>query len=266
MLRVLICTLVVSLAPACKTFRPDNPKVSLGVSGMMLDLTGQGRMDSLIGANKQVNDYVDIGRSLSLSGLSFGFGSSAVWGDGLAGAELHYLYWTSPDLARGMLTQDFGDLRRNDTIKSESKLNQIRLQYIVKVAEYDIEDVTLRAGVGAGMHHNFFDVDMRAANAARSQTIDFADDGIPVAIVRAQAEWKPLRGTIEGAFSHGNWGDIDGTVLDLKAVLEYRMQNGIWVWGGYRAYDLPASGSKQGADFDFDMELAGWIFGIRMDF
>ncbi|MFQ5505524.1 MAG: hypothetical protein ACE5F1_12105, partial [Planctomycetota bacterium] len=215
-----------------------------------------------------LNPFVGIGPSLALRDRETGVGGTLSYGDRFSGLELGFFREEIKQFKTpGQMEENFGHLNRGDRVTSESLLNLLRINYVYPLIENrTLAEATLRLGAGLGIHHTEFKLDAKEINGARRQTLAFKDDlGVPMLLLRAEADYKPFRARIDFGWNRGDYGGLNGTFLDVGLSLHYRVQKGVSGFVGYWRYDLPGEDAKDDLLFEFDMRLAGWIAGVRFD-
>lgn len=256
-----------NLPGACAfSLMPDKPRVALAAIGGALKLDGSARMASTPGTQ---NNAVDLKSGLNVADREFAVGGRLSWGDGFHGPEFSYLRWEEKKFDTvGLLEAPFGMLHQGDMTTSEVLFQQYQLNYIAKLFEPAIDPLTFRIGGGLGIHHNKFRLEAKSQGNPpdRIQNVKFQDNGLPILRARLEAELRPFTLRFDGGFTDGDFGDIDGTLLDLHVSLRYRIQRGISAWAGFWRYDLPAKGTRDFLPFEFDMDLSGYTLGVRFEF
>jgi len=246
---------------------PAKPVLSITPMAAIVKLEGDAAMDSP-GSPPIQNPPVNIGSSLNLDDRETGVGGTLAYGDGFSGFEFNFFRFKVKRFkVNGIMEHDFGNLLRGDEVHSESLFNQIRANYIAPVLEDDkLTQATLRLGLGAGLHYNDFRLETQEINLAREQTLKFDSGfGVPMLLLRGDAEYKPFRARVDVGWSHGAYSGMDGNFLDLGLTVHYHIQKGISAWIGYWYYELPGDDQKDGLAFKFDMRYTGYMAGIRFD-
>ncbi len=247
---------------------PKNSKVAATPLGFILEFEGRGKMEAPFSGGKAAGQELDLGSSMGIGDRDDGVGATFSYGDGFGGVELSVIRWEQQTVRmNGIMEADFGHLDQNDTVKTDILLNQIRLDYIKSLFEHKVSSVTLRAGLGFGLHHNEVRMKAEDTGSIRKQNLKYKDKyGAPLLRARFEAEAKPFRVRCDLGYSEGDYGGIEGTLFDWAFTLHYKVQRGVTGFAGYWHYQLPGAGAQEDLEFRIDGELNGYMAGLRWDF
>ncbi len=270
MRRVLLLACILPLV-GCSSIRlfPKKPKVTFSPEIADLKLQGRASMQSVSSGTVINNPRISLGTSLNLSDRDNAYGGRLSYGDGFAGIGFRFIQFSENAVkTTGTVEDNFGTLRPGDKVRSEFRWNNYAFDYLVNLYETKkwIPKTLLRFGAGISIQHNDGAVEAISQFTPHQQTISFQDDfGIPMLLLRAEGEYKPVKVRLNIGLSHGNYGGFNGDFLDLRLSGQYKIQRGISAYAGFWHYNFPAEGSKDGLAFDFSSSIEGFFAGLRFD-
>ena len=206
---------------------------------------------------------VDVGSDLDLGGTEH---VPMVRAEGDLGPFLLTASWfsTSQD-GTGFVNADFGDITAGSTVDTE-----IDASIASGRAIFDFIDTDL-VKTGLGVAVDYVDLELRAEEDTFgiSEDIDI-QQAVPLLAAHGAVRIPlpidmALRLDLHAAGIAAEFGDVDGTMLDLEAVLR-----GEWSWfglfAGYRYILVDIEGEIDDEFFDGDVNLSGWQVGLTVRF
>ncbi len=257
--------------PIAEDFRllPKKAKYSAEPVAGAVELSGRAKMQSGSAFGPVDNSFVDVEGGLNMGDRDTLVGGRVAYDDGFAGVSAAvFHYKTRLFKSPGELVDDFGNLNVGDKVFSESRYTHFRLDWVLPlVARQGPGKVDLLFGAGLSVQHDEFKLDAHNEPKTRRQVLTFKDTaGVPKILLRGEARWSSFKLRGEFAWMSGDFGGINGALLDFGASLHYQVQRGISAWAGYWRHNLPGEGEKDGLGFEFDMSVQGYVAGIRYVF
>jgi len=169
---------------------------------------------------------------------------------------------TSQD-GTGITTADFGNISAGSTVDSEIDLTLAQGRAIVDLIDTNL----VKLGLGLAVEWVDFELDSREQTLGLTESVDVAQL-VPLVAAHASAgidlPWvMPIRFDLNVAGMSLRYEDIDGTVLDVEALL--RGDGGRFGWFvGYRHALIQSDGEVDGQDFDGDITVSGWLIGLNV--
>ncbi|PIE24811.1 MAG: hypothetical protein CSA62_02990 [Planctomycetota bacterium] len=252
---------------------PDRPKLAIEAIGAMLTPAGTASMQTPSALGPVNQPEVGLPEHLNLTDRQFGYGGDLSYGDDFAGISFGFFSWEQGNVStKGILPYGFGRLAQGDEVQSVGEWQLYRLAWRVPVFEtsFDVKSRTkldLRLAAGLSLQHTEFRLRSEAQNAKRDNYIKIKDDyGFPLLSLRAEGEIQPLKLRLDLSVFDGKFDDIEGSILDASVTLHYQIQRGLSAWAGYWLYRLPAAGNQEKLGYSMDLELDGYLLGLRWEF
>ena len=210
-----------------------------------------------------LNDRVDVDSDLDLGGADYEplVRAEADFGPLIASAS----WFRMEQDGTSTLTADFGGISAGSTVASEIDIAVGQGRCVVDLLDTDV------AKLGLGVAADWFDLDLESKEATLGTTerVD-VEQLVPLLAAHGAVRFDlpllmPLRLDVNAAAITAHIGDIDGTVVDIEAIL--RGEAG-WLgfFAGYRYIYVSLDGEVSGDPFDGDIYLDGWMAGISVRF
>ena len=194
------------------------------------------------------------------------------YGDGFSGFDLDYLLLDMKTPTVGQTQDVWGSIPAGVDVLTEVKLEEIRLRYIAGLYDYQDEDEEkwFKAGLGVQLGHKELSLDVRQDGTSNSQKIKPTDDVTPYIAFRLAGGRGPIGVTADFAYND-DWaigtGDLEGRMFDLEIRASYYIEaQDLTLFGGYRRFDIPASGNEGPNRYDIDVTVDGYFFGFQFVF
>jgi hypothetical protein len=165
----------------------------------------------------------------------------------------------------GTVTADFGNITAGSTVDSDLDLTLAQGRLVLDFVDTSI----VKAGIGLAAE--WVDLDMKA----REQTFGLSEEVtvnqiLPLLAAHAAVGIElpylmPMRFDVNAAGLTLHIQDIDGTVLDLEALLRGDWDHIGW-FAGYRYVLVQTKGDIDNQRVEGDIQLAGWLAGISVRF
>lgn len=167
------------------------------------------------------------------------------------------------DSGDGTLSTAFGDspvLVSGAQVHSELDLTNVKAAYAFEIG---LGPVSLSPGIGV----DYFDMSVKVRDliGIASEQVDLQAP-IPIAFLRGNVDLGPLDFVGEVGYSAVKVKDIDGSFLDLEAMLAYQVTGLIDVFAGYRSMNLSVNGTIDSDSFDTDITISGFVIGGGLRF
>lgn len=186
-------------------------------------------------------------------------------GVGLVGLRLSGSGFRTEQKGTGTLSANFGNINAGTVVDTELDLGVAHGALTLDF--FDLEFARLGIGVGA----DYFDVDLHAESTLLP-TLTTADlnvqQAVPLAV--AQAEVKipviDLRGAVEVSGIAGRYGEIEGALFDVDAIVSMEPVDFVEIFAGYRWLRFEIDGTMDGQRFDGNIVLSGFFAGLGVRF
>jgi hypothetical protein len=157
---------------------------------------------------------------------------------------------------QGTLQADFGAIAAGTDVATDLDLWSVKSALAFEI---DLGRVQLSPGVAA----EYLDIDMLVRDDLGLTTEDLELQApVPLLFLRGELDLDGLGVVAEiGYVDVPEIDDVEGSLLDLEALLEARLGGHVHLFAGYRYLDLDLDGSVDGQDFAADLVLSGWILG-----
>jgi len=164
----------------------------------------------------------------------------------------------------GTLGADFGDLSVGTDVDSRLDLTAIHGALTLDIV--NVSFLRLAPGIGVDYFDLELDVD-EIGGALDSERIQL-DGPVPLVVVQAEAfpPFLPLELLVEAGGIGGEFGDFEGLLLDVEALLRWEVVDSVEIFAGYRYLSFEAEGTSSGNDFDADVLLNGVLVGAGIRF
>jgi hypothetical protein len=171
---------------------------------------------------------------------------------------------TSQD-GTGTVTADFGDITAGSTVESEIDLTLVQARAVFDVLDLDM----VKLGLGLAAEWVDFHFDQREQVFGLSETIDVTQV-VPLIAAHGAVgielpHFVPLRFDVNAAGMSLNLSDLDGTILDVEALLRADFDR-VGCFVGYRYILIQTDGNIDDQSVDANVTLAGWIAGVSVRF
>jgi hypothetical protein len=181
----------------------------------------------------------------------------------LAGFDLALSGFKTSQTGTGTVTADFGDITAGSTV--DSKLAIALAHGSLCYDMVDTKPFTFGAGIGA----DYFDLDMDVHNVAfgLDESVQIRQ-AIPLLVARGVVRTPviPLDLQLEVGAITGHVEDLDGTLVDVEALLHCKVVGPLALYGGYRYVHGQFQGSTNNRDFDADVTVSGFLLGATFRF
>lgn len=160
------------------------------------------------------------------------------------------------DDGTGVLQADFGNnLTAGTAVRSEFDLFAAKAAYAFEIG---IGPVSVSPGIAV----DYLDLDVRARDL-----IGIADERvqlnapIPLAFLRGEVDLDIVSAVVETGYMRVDVEDVDGSLLDVEAMLMAHPTDLLDVFVGYRLLNLKIDGEIDNDAFDTDIRLGGFFIG-----
>lgn len=181
----------------------------------------------------------------------------------LAGFDLALTGFKTSQTGTGTVTADFGNITAGSTV--DSKLDLALAHAALCYDFVETSPVTLGAGIGA----DYFDLDMNVHNVAFAldESVQIRQ-AIPLLVARGVVRTPvvPLDLQLEASGIAGHFEDFDGSLLDVEALLHWKIVGPLAMYGGYRYVHCDFQGTTDGRAFDADVTVSGFLLGATFRF
>ncbi len=208
-------------------------------------------------------DAIDLSSELSLDDadlavmpraeLDFGMLDIGAWG------------FATKASGRGTASADFGDITAGSEVVSDLdlKLGQLRL-----LCDF-LDTPALEVGVGLAAEWVDVQLDVHEVVFGLDESID-VQQAVPLLAARAALDLGalglvPLSFELAAAGMKATFADIDGTILDVEALLRWRF-GAFGVFAGWRYLMIQFDGVSSGQTFNGDVTLSGAVAGLNLRF
>jgi len=163
----------------------------------------------------------------------------------------------------GSVTAGFGSITAGSTVNSK-----LDMGFVHGRATFDLLDakwLTLGAGLGA----DYVDIKLDAKEIVFGLDESIAvKQALPLVVARGvvRPPMLPIDFALEVSGITGHYQDIDGTLIDVEALLHYNVVGPLSVFGGYRFIHFAIKGSASGRSFDGNVGLSGFLLGASFRF
>jgi hypothetical protein len=192
-------------------------------------------------------------------------------GDGFSGFRIDYYRFDENTTRHGVLDADWGNLLAGDVVRMDATMDEVRVGYVLPIGRIETtwreRPLTFQFAGGAVLAHRMIDLHARTEDGARRQNVKIEDAGVVYPAARARAAWREFALDAEYAISPelNFGGDFDHVLQDLEIRASYTLpMRELTVFAGYRYSELPASGIESGLEFDADLRLDGFEFGVTL--
>jgi hypothetical protein len=161
----------------------------------------------------------------------------------------------------GTLTANFGEnLTAGVPVRSDLEIASLKGSYLFQI---DLGPVAISPGIAV----DYFDLDVRVRDA-----IGIADERVelrapvPLAMLRGEVDLGFVSALAEVGYMKVDVDDVEGSLLDLEAMLMLHPAPWLDIFAGYRSLTLEADGEIDGDAFDTDITISGFIIGGGLRF
>jgi len=264
------------LLTACDTFPVTvDPRLQVSPYLAAYQLRGDMSMQSNNGMGP-VNNAPQSLRQFGFDNYEDDVGVRANLGDGFAGLSLDYYRLDMNTSRTGQLTDDFGNLRQGEFVRMSATMDEWRFGWMNEVfrhrGEFRADELDLRLGLGAVYAQRKLlmrtQTDDPSVTPERRQNVEITGDAIYPA-VRFRANWRSLSLNVDYAISPELQfgGDYDGTQQDFETWLSYAVPyQDVSLFAGFRYSVLEGNGSSSGLEYQADLRLDGFQFGMSVHF
>lgn len=157
---------------------------------------------------------------------------------------------------RGTLQADFGNINAGTDVLTDVQITNLKASLTFDIG---IGPVTVAPGIG---------VDWFAFDFVVQDTIGFVTEDVeleapvPMAFVRGEVDLGIAGGIVELGYAKvPEIDEVEGSILDIEALVEFRPIPKLHLFAGYRAQLLEIEGEVDDDAFDLDMDLTGFLLG-----
>ncbi len=169
---------------------------------------------------------------------------------------------TSSD-GSSVLPAAFGNIPGGTAVTSDLDLALANGRLVIDVFDNDLFKI------GAGLAAEWVDLklDASAPSVGIAESIS-VQQIVPLIAAHAAARLDlpfimPLRFDVNAAGITLDYGEIDGTVLDVEALLRGELGR-VGIFAGYRRVLAETRGRDDGQEFEGDVTLSGWLVGFSV--
>lgn len=162
----------------------------------------------------------------------------------------------------GTLTANFGNISAGTQVRSDVELWNLQGAALFELL--NIGPVRLAPGIGV----NYFtgDIDVSSLTGPSITENVSVDAPIPLLFGEGEVKLGNLRGIVDVGWISGEYGDVDGTYLDLAGTVRMEIAAHLEVFAGYRWLEADIKGTVDGQAFQGDLVLQGWFLGGSLRF
>lgn len=180
-----------------------------------------------------------------------------------AGVDVALSGFRTKDSGTGTVSADFGKITAGSTVDSDLDLGLVH----GRVA-FDVVD-TRYLVLGAGLGADYIDLQLKAQERVFNLTeaVD-VKQAIPLLVARAvvRVPVLPVDFELEASGISGHYQDVDGTLLDVEALLHADVAGPLALFGGWRYVRFDIRGTASGQSFDGKVTLSGFLLGASLRF
>ncbi len=160
----------------------------------------------------------------------------------------------------GQLQADFGDITASTAVRTDFKMANAKGSFALEIP---IGPVSISPGIAV----DYFDLDIEVQDTfgAINESVEVAGP-VPMGFLRAEASLWSLGAIVEVGYMKVDIEDVDASLLDAEALVEYRPTPLLHVFAGYRLLDLSIEGLVDDDSFDADITLSGFFVGGGLRF
>lgn len=159
----------------------------------------------------------------------------------------------------GTLSQPFGDLPAGRTVDTDFKL--LNVKGAIALDLIDIGTFRLSPGVAV----DFFDVEFSMEDTA---TMEFEQVDtlapVPMLFLQGEVSLGPVGAAVDFGWIEADFGDVDGTWLDIEGLATMTIVPSLEVFAGYRYISIDTTGDADGQDYAANLQLEGWTVGLGL--
>ena len=165
----------------------------------------------------------------------------------------------------GTVTADFGGISAGSTVTTDLDLTMAHGRLVFDLLDMDV----LTAGVGLAANWVDMELEARETTFGVDESLDL-EQIVPLLAAHVATRIDvpmliPLRFDLNAAGIALDYKDIDGTMLDLEALLHGELGH-FGVFAGYRYVMMDVEGVSSGQEYDGDVTLSGWLIGLNVRF
>lgn len=166
------------------------------------------------------------------------------------------------DSGDGVLQADFGNnLTASTAVHSDFKLRNAKGAYAFEIP---IGPVSISPGIA--LDYIDLDIQLRDLIGIATERVQL-NAPVPLAFVRGEVDLGIVSAVAEvGYLSVNNIDDVDGSLLDIEALLVVHPTGLLELLAGYRMIDLKVDGLVDNQTFDTDIQLGGFFVGGGLRF
>ena len=172
--------------------------------------------------------------------------------------------FTYSSTSRGTLQAEFGDLIIGQLVDTEIEFINAKVG-----ATFDLIDLGfLRLSPGLAVDYVGLDMSVDAVGSGiigGNEVLDIQAP-VPLLFVQAEADVGPVSAIVDAGGVTVDYGDVDGTFVDVEALLRVEPASNLELFAGYRWISLEGAGDASGQEFDGDLVMAGWFVGGALTF
>ena len=165
------------------------------------------------------------------------------------------------DEGNGQLNADFGDLVAGLPVSTEFELTNIKGAYAFEIP---LGPVSISPGIAV----DYFDLTINARDrigGGASQDLEIAGP-LPLAFLRAEVDLDVVRLVAEGGYMEADIDDVDGSLLDIEAMLLINPVSALELFVGYRHLEIEVDGIVDDDTVDTDITVSGLVLGGGLRF
>jgi hypothetical protein len=159
----------------------------------------------------------------------------------------------------GTLAEPYGDIPAGEQVSTSLQFFGLAGNWTYAVVR--TENLRLGAGAQAGFYR--FDVDARTASNDESTSVDAL---VPMPMAEAEFKFGNVSFGANLAGMYADVGDAKGRFLDGEAFARWSLSSEFQVFGGYRWIVFDAAGKASDREFDADVTVDGFFFGVGVRF
>lgn len=267
-LRTVACAL---LAACSLPHSLEDPRILVAPYYPTYQLRGDTSLQSP-GAPPTDNPAVQV-EDFGLRGHSSDVGMRIDIGDDFDSFRVDYYRMDHHSKNPGVLPAAWGALLAADTVRLETRLDEIRVGYVGEVLREKFgkgeRQVDLRLGLGGVIAWRDLRFRAREATGLRSQDVTVGDDGVVYPAARARVTWR-------GAYLEGEYaispdlqfgGDYQGVQQDIEVRIGYQVpMQDVSVFAGWRWSEWNIDGFEGPLHHEAELVMDGFQFGVRILF
>ena len=163
----------------------------------------------------------------------------------------------------GTLEANFGDsplLTAGVPVRTDLEMTNLKAAYALQIS---LGPVAISPGIAV----DYFDLNLQVRDliGITTESVELQAP-VPLAFLRGEVDLGIVSAIAEIGYMEYGVDDVDGSLLDIEAMLQVHPTAMLSVFVGYRSMNLQADGLIDGDTFDTDITIGGFILGGGLRF